>query len=98
VKPERAFLEFIREAGLPEPQTNVLVDGLLVDFFWPEHNLIVELDPYATHGSRRSFEEDRRRDAIHTLAGRRQLRITGQRFARDRTGIHAQLAALMTSR
>jgi hypothetical protein len=43
---ERNFLEFVRAAGLPEPQTNVVVDEILADCFWPEHNLIAELDSF----------------------------------------------------
>jgi very-short-patch-repair endonuclease len=73
---ERAFLALIREAGLPEPQANVLVAGELVDFFWPEYGLVVETDGYDYHKSRASFESDRRRDAELQLAGLRVVRFT----------------------
>src|SRR5437588_5273188 len=53
---ERAFLSLIREAGLPEPRTNVFVEGELVDCFWPSARLVVEVDSYPFHKSRTEFE------------------------------------------
>jgi hypothetical protein len=43
---ERRFLVLLREAGLPLPQTNRLVDGRRVDCRRPERQLTVELDGY----------------------------------------------------
>ena len=60
---ERRLLELIRAARLPEPLTNARLGRHEVDFLWPTHHLIVEVDGYAFHSSRRSFEHDRRRDA-----------------------------------
>jgi very-short-patch-repair endonuclease len=92
---EQRFLEHIREAGLPEPQTNVIVDGYLVDCFWPEHNLVVELDSYGYHRSRQAFEDDRRRDAAHALAGRRSLRITRDRVENEAQQLMTEFATLL---
>jgi very-short-patch-repair endonuclease len=94
---ERGFLELIRAAGLPEPQTNVVVDGFVVDFFWPEHNLIVEVDGYRYHRTRRSFEDDRRRDAKHTVAGRRAVRVTRDRIVRGYRELLAELVRLLSA-
>lgn len=55
---ERLFLELLREAGLPLPQVNVLVGGFLVDAYWPEARLVVELDGYEFHSDRDAFERD----------------------------------------
>ncbi|HWF25749.1 MAG TPA: hypothetical protein VG275_09895 [Solirubrobacteraceae bacterium] len=44
---ERRFLALIGAAGLPEPSVNVFVAGIVVDFFWAEHRLVVEVDSYA---------------------------------------------------
>jgi very-short-patch-repair endonuclease len=90
---ERRFLELVRDAGLPEPQCNVVVDGVVVDCFWPRHNLVVELDGYAFHRSRRSFEEDRRKDIRHALAGRRSVRITRAGLSRGVEDLGALLSA-----
>jgi very-short-patch-repair endonuclease len=73
---ERRFLELIRSAHLPEPQVNVTVAGHVVDFFWPEHRLIVEVDGYAWHNSKRSFEADRHKTVTLTLPGFRVVHIT----------------------
>jgi hypothetical protein len=59
---ERRFLNRLREAGLPLPQTNRLASGRLVDCRWPAQHLTVELDGYRYHHSRHAWELDRRRE------------------------------------
>lgn len=73
---ERRFLALIREAGILAPSANVVVAGITVDFHWPRQHLVVEVDGYRYHRSRRAFENDRRRDARLQLAGYRVLRFT----------------------
>lgn len=92
---EQRFLELIRDAGLPEPRTNVIVDGELVDCFWPQHNLVVELDSFGFHRSKRSFEDDRRKDTRHTLAGRRSMRVTRARVEREQRALLGDLSVLL---
>jgi very-short-patch-repair endonuclease len=58
---ERAFRALIRDYGLPVPQYNVYVEGELVDAVWPEHRLVVEVDGWNYHRTKRSFTNDRRR-------------------------------------
>lgn len=70
------FLARCRDAGLPRPQVNVLVEGHLVDFVWREQRLVVETDGYAFHSDRRAFERDRERDLDLTAAGYRVNRFT----------------------
>jgi very-short-patch-repair endonuclease len=77
---ERDFLELVRDAGLPEPSCNVVLEGEPVDFFWPRHRLVVEVDGYGYHRSKRSFEDDRLRDTKLQLAGIRVVRITRDRL------------------
>ena len=55
---------------------NATVEGHEVDFYWPEHNLIVETDGAATHLTPTAFEHDRHRDAQLTADGHRVIRIT----------------------
>ena len=59
---EREFLKLLRDHGLPLPQTNRRAGTKRVDCRWPEHRLTVELDSYAFHNSRHSWEQDRRRE------------------------------------
>jgi very-short-patch-repair endonuclease len=73
---EARFLNLCRDAGLPLPATNALVEGFLVDAVWKEQRLIVELDGYEFHRTRAAFERDRHRDALLTIAGYRILRFT----------------------
>jgi very-short-patch-repair endonuclease len=58
---ERDFRALLRASSLPLPSHNVNVGPYELDCYWPEHRFCVELDTYGTHGSRRSFEVDRKR-------------------------------------
>ncbi|MDP9134149.1 MAG: DUF559 domain-containing protein [Actinomycetota bacterium] len=78
---EDAFLAFLDDHRLPRPETNTVIEGYEVDAVWREAKLIVELDGYATHGTRRGFERDRIRDRRLTTAGWRVVRITWQQLA-----------------
>jgi very-short-patch-repair endonuclease len=61
---------------LPRPRVNATVAGYEVDFYWPEHNLIVETDGTAIHLTPTAFEADRARDAHLTALGYRVIRLT----------------------
>jgi hypothetical protein len=88
-------------AALPEPSVSVVVAGFTVDFHWPSRGLVAEIDGYRFHRSRRSFEDDRARDAKLQLAGWRVLRVTERRL-RDQPTVIAEevrrLLALIASR
>ncbi|MGI8714358.1 MAG: type IV toxin-antitoxin system AbiEi family antitoxin domain-containing protein [Solirubrobacteraceae bacterium] len=73
---EELFLSLVRRADLPAPQINQRWRGRERDFFWPEGQLLGEIDGWAFHRTRRSFEDDRRRDAKARAAGRGTMRIT----------------------
>jgi very-short-patch-repair endonuclease len=73
---ERAFLAMARRHGLPQPQCNVRVEGLLVDAYWPEHRLVVECDSRRWHGSWAARRNDHARDARLQLARLVVLRMT----------------------
>lgn len=77
---ERRFLAMIREAGLPEPQANVFVEGFLVDLWWPQARLVVEIDSHRFHKDRRKFESDRLQDTKLQLAGCMTIRVTQDRM------------------
>jgi Protein of unknown function (DUF559) len=77
------FLALCREAGLPRPCVNVLVEGYLVDFFWPERRVVVETDSYAHHGDRPAFESDRERTIALNGAGYKVHRVTERMLERD---------------
>jgi very-short-patch-repair endonuclease len=92
---ERHFLEFLRAHQLPEPQTNVIVDGICVDCYWPAQNLIAELDSYGFHTHRHAFESDRRKGITHTRNRRYVIHITKHMITQDPGVLRADLAALL---
>ena len=73
---ERMLLRLIARARLPQPETNVRLHGHEVDALWPRHRLIAEVDGFAYHRTRRSFDDDRRRDQTLTTNGYRVIRLT----------------------
>ncbi|MDP9292908.1 MAG: endonuclease domain-containing protein [Actinomycetota bacterium] len=97
-KAERRLLELIRAARLPEPETNVKLAGHEVDFLWRRHSLVVEVDGYAFHSSRSSFERDRRRDAELATRGIRVIRATWRQISDETEALVATLATALAAR
>ena len=54
----------------------MIIEDYECDAVWRDARLIVELDGYATHGTRRAFEQDRARDRKLAARGWRTLRVT----------------------
>jgi Protein of unknown function (DUF559) len=94
---EARFFELCREADLPLPSCNVLVEGYLVDAIWPAQRLIVELDSWAFHRGRTAFEGDRERDALLQLAGYRVIRITWRRLVDHPDEVAALIRRLLAA-
>jgi very-short-patch-repair endonuclease len=92
---ERAFLDLVREAGLPEPQVNVDVEGYEVDCWWPRANLVVELDGYEFHRDRAAFERDREKIAALRLAGREVLPLTHRKLTERPDWVVGAVAQLL---
>jgi very-short-patch-repair endonuclease len=88
-KLERRFLERLRTAGLPLPETNRPAGGFRVDCRWPQQRLTVELDSYRYHSSRYAWEQDRRRE--------REARARGDEFRRFTYGDVFESPQLMMS-
>jgi very-short-patch-repair endonuclease len=92
---ERAMLALVRRAGLPVPETSVLIHDQLVDFYWPDHRLVVETDGYDVHATRARFEADRARDARLVAAGYVVLRFTWRQLEEEPEVVAARLAAAL---
>jgi very-short-patch-repair endonuclease len=92
---ERAFRDLIRAHGLPEPQYNVYVEGLLVDAVWREHRLVAEVDGWNYHRTKRSFKNDRRRDRKLLRARWRVARFTGDEVTLEPAGRASELSELL---
>lgn len=96
---EARLLDLIRRAKLPPPETNVMIDGVEVDFFWPKERFVAEMDGFGHHASRASFEWDRERDAGLTALGVKVHRVTWRQLASEPEAVLVRLAqALVTSR
>jgi REase_MTES_1575 len=93
---EDRFIAFLYEADLPQPNVNTIIEGTEVDFAWREARLIVELDGFATHATRRAFERDRARDRMLQAAGWRVVRITWRQLHQDQRTLEQQLRKLLT--
>jgi very-short-patch-repair endonuclease len=96
-KAEQRLVELVRNAQLPTPAMNVRLHGFEVDAFWKAQRLVVEVDGVAYHSSDRSFDEDRRRDAVLTAAGLRVVRVTWRQLTRERDATLARLAQALVS-
>jgi very-short-patch-repair endonuclease len=92
---ERRLKALCKAARLQIPRMNARVNGYEVDAYWPAHRLIVEIDGWRYHRSRKRFEDDRRKDAALTTAGYRVVRITYRRLRDEPYAVTAQLAALL---
>ncbi len=95
---EERLLELVRSAGLPEPRVNVGLLGFEVDFWWPEADLVVEVDGYQFHSTRARFERDRIRDAHLVAAGIAVLRVTWRRLERDQFAVLVEIAGALARR
>jgi hypothetical protein len=77
---EEHFIAFLDAEKIPRPRLNVWLsigdDRYQVDCLWPKSRLIVELDDWKSHGTRRGFRKDRERDRRLGVAGYRVIRIT----------------------
>lgn len=92
---QRAMLALVRRVKLPLPQTEVMVEGHLVDFLWADERLIVETDGHSPHGTPRRFETDRARDAHLIACGYRVLRFTWRQLTNEPEIVAARLAAAL---
>jgi very-short-patch-repair endonuclease len=95
---EEAFLDFCEQRSIPRPKVNRHRNGKELDMTWPRYGLIVELDGYQGHSTRRVFESDRRRDARHLLAGLQTVRVTDHWLTKAPDDLEATLKQLMARR
>ncbi|MGH2963711.1 MAG: DUF559 domain-containing protein [Solirubrobacterales bacterium] len=91
---ERLFVPIARQAGLPKPQTQCMVNGFRVDFLWPELGLVVETDGLRYHRTPAQQAADRVRDQAHTAAGLTPLRFTHAQIAYEPGHVGRTLRAI----
>src|ERR1700733_3527863 len=59
---EWLFLPLCERAGIPLPEVNVWIEGVLVDAVWREQKLVVELDGENNHSSWKQIQDDRSKE------------------------------------
>ena len=78
---ENKFLEVLRKGGLDEPENQVPVESdanktWRLDFAYPHHKVLIEVDGRRFHAARRRQKNDMRRDNVMNVRGWTVLRFT----------------------
>jgi very-short-patch-repair endonuclease len=94
---ENCFLALVDAENLPRPRMNEPLGPFEPDAIWREERLVVELDSYPIHTTRRAFESDRRRDRQLQAAGYRVIRITWRQLQDEPRTIANELSALLAT-
>ncbi len=92
---ERLFLRLVRNRRLPEPEVNIVIENRQRDFVWREQRLVVEVDGYAHHSSRKAMRRDKRRDRELTAGLWRPVRFTYEEVAFEPAPTADELASLL---
>lgn len=81
---EELLIGICDDFGISRPQCQLPIGRYRPDFVWPDRRLVVEADSWESHGTRKAFESDRRKDAeLHAL-GWAVLRFTFMQMTRER--------------
>jgi very-short-patch-repair endonuclease len=94
-KLEDRFLEVLKKANLPLPQTNCPAGGRYVDCRWPDKKVTVELDSYRYHNSRHTWELDRQRERAAYRRGDQFRRYTWHDVTKERKPMLRELRSLL---
>ena len=90
---EENFLQWCEQQQLPLPRVNVRVHGILVDAYWPEHDLVVELDGLDNHSSPAQLRRDKANDLELRAHGLTVLRYDWVLLHERPVDIHGELIA-----
>lgn len=89
--------------GLPIPRINYPMElggrWIEADFYWPDHGLIVEVDGWGTHGTRRGFRSDRVRDRnLFINSDLELLRFDSQELLGGGASVAADIEAMIAKK
>ena len=89
---ERLLRRICRAADLPQPITNAIVEGREVDAYFPKHGVIVEVNPFSTHGHKRAHDKDTRKIAELNAKGYIVLPFTDKQLTDEPLYVAARIA------
>jgi very-short-patch-repair endonuclease len=92
---ERDALPLLDALDLPRPRINATLGPYSFDLYWPIERVVVELDGWEHHRSRRAFEDDRARDRWLALHDIERLRITWRQL---HSGAAVDIAVVLARR
>jgi very-short-patch-repair endonuclease len=98
---EQLFLPFLDEHRIQRPRLNAWLPvgehRYQVDCLWPEARLVGELDGFKSHGTKRAFRKDRKRDRRLAAHGFQVVRITEDQLRDEPLEVAADLRTLHAS-
>jgi hypothetical protein len=98
---EESFLPFLDQYRIPRPKLNAWLsvgdERFQVDCHWPDAALIGELDGFRSHGTKRAFRKDRRRDRRLLVNHFSVVRITHDQLQDEPLEVAADLRELLAS-
>jgi hypothetical protein len=80
---EDKFVAFIERFDLPMPELNFPLNGRVLDAFYTDEGVIVEIDSHRFHGTREAFELDREKDSAAMATGLATMRLTDRMMERN---------------
>lgn len=95
---ELRFHRMTRRFALPDFDHHAVIEGYEVDFVNRRYRTIVEIDGWAYHGDRSSFERDRLRDLRLAAAGWLVVRLTWAQLTAEQPMVARQLRAVLAAR
>jgi len=95
---EQRMKALIRAGNLPIPVLNIRRGRIMPDFIWRNERVIVEVDGFRTHGTRRAFESDRARDAKLAAEGWIVLRFTWRQLKHEPEVVLVRIAQVLARR
>jgi very-short-patch-repair endonuclease len=98
---EEVFLPFLHAHRIPRPRLNAWItigdDRYQVDCLWHSSRLVGELDGFKSHGTKRAFRKDRKRDRRLGAHGFHVVRITEDQVLDEPSEVATDLRALLTA-
>jgi very-short-patch-repair endonuclease len=93
---ERLLVRICRAAKLPQPIMNARLHGYEVDAYFEQHGVIVEVNPFSTHGHKRAHDKDTRKIADLTAKGYIVLPFTDTQLTKEPLYVVARLQEALT--